>query len=89
MSSVTTVRRDEKHPIINEILEEDGCIVIENMLDEAHHEALEGEIQPLLDARRPARAISMALHQAPERPDRQIEDLPADERRARIRVDHG
>ena len=53
MSSVTTVHRGEKLGTINEILEEQGCIVIENMLDEARHDALEARIQPLLDAASP------------------------------------
>ena len=60
MSSVTTVRRDEKLATINEILEEQGCIVIENMLDEAHHEALEGRVRPLLEPHCPVRAIFTA-----------------------------
>ena len=53
MSSVQTVRRGEKLGIINEILEEEGCIVIENVLDDARHRALEAEIRPLLDATAP------------------------------------
>ena len=55
MSSVTTVRRGEKLATINEILEEQGCIVIENMLDEASHETLEGRILALLDTTAPCR----------------------------------
>ena len=53
MSKIQKVRRDEKLRIINEILEEDGCVVIENMLDDVRHEALEAEICPLLDATAP------------------------------------
>jgi hypothetical protein len=53
MSSVTTVCRGEKLGTINAILEEHGCIVIENMLDQARHEALEARIRPLLDATAP------------------------------------
>jgi ectoine hydroxylase-related dioxygenase (phytanoyl-CoA dioxygenase family) len=53
MTSVHTVRCDERLSIINEILEEDGCLVIENMLDESRHSALEAEIRPLLDATAP------------------------------------
>jgi ectoine hydroxylase-related dioxygenase (phytanoyl-CoA dioxygenase family) len=53
MNSLHTVRRGEKFGIINEILEEQGCIVIENMLDEARHEGLEARIRPLLDATAP------------------------------------
>ena len=49
-----------KTRIINEILEEDGCVVIENMLGDARHEALEAEIHPLLDATALARAIFTA-----------------------------
>lgn len=50
MRKVQKVRRDEKLRIVNEILEEDGCVVIENMLGDARREALEAEIHPLLDA---------------------------------------
>ena len=53
MNSLHTVRRGGKFATINEILEEQGCIVIENMLDEARHEALEARIRPLLDATGP------------------------------------
>ena len=53
MNSLHTVRRGEKLGTINEILEEHGCIVIENMLDDARHEALEARIRPLLDATAP------------------------------------
>jgi ectoine hydroxylase-related dioxygenase (phytanoyl-CoA dioxygenase family) len=53
MSKVQTVHRDEKLRIINEILEDDGCIVIENMLEEARHRVLDAEIRPLLDATAP------------------------------------
>jgi ectoine hydroxylase-related dioxygenase (phytanoyl-CoA dioxygenase family) len=53
MNSLHTVRRGEKLETINAILEEQGCIVIENMLDEARHEALEARIRPLLDATAP------------------------------------
>ena len=53
MNSLHTVRRGEKFGIINEILEEQGCIVIENMLDDAGHAALEDRIRPLLDATAP------------------------------------
>ena len=53
MSKVQKVRRDEKLRIINEILEEDGCIVIEGILDDARHSALASEIGPMLDATAP------------------------------------
>jgi len=53
MNSLHTVRRGEKFGTINEILEEQGCIVIENMLDDAGHAALEDRIRPLLDATAP------------------------------------
>lgn len=53
MNSLHTVRRGEKPGTINEILEEQGCIVIENMLGDAGHEALEARIRPLLDATAP------------------------------------
>jgi ectoine hydroxylase-related dioxygenase (phytanoyl-CoA dioxygenase family) len=53
MNSLHTVRRGEKFGTINEILEEHGCIVIENMLDDAGHAALEDRIRPLLDATAP------------------------------------
>jgi ectoine hydroxylase-related dioxygenase (phytanoyl-CoA dioxygenase family) len=53
MNSLHTVRRGEKFGTINEILEEQGCIVIENMLDDAGYAALEDRIRPLLDATAP------------------------------------
>ena len=53
MSSIHTVRRGEKPGTINDILEEQGCIVIENVLDDARHEALETRIRRLLDAAAP------------------------------------
>ena len=53
MSSIQRVHRGEKLGIINEILEEDGCIVIENVLDDIRHRLLEAEICPLLAAAAP------------------------------------
>ena len=53
MSKVQTVRCGEKLRIVKEILEEDGCIVIENMLEDTRYETLEAEIHPLLDATAP------------------------------------
>ena len=53
MSSIQRVRRGEKLGIINEILEEQGCIVIENVLDGMRHRLLEAEIGPLLAAAAP------------------------------------
>jgi hypothetical protein len=53
MSKVQTVRCDEKHRIIKEILEEDVCIVIEDMLVDTRYETLEAEIHPLLEAAAP------------------------------------
>ena len=53
MNSVITVRRDEKPETVNDILEEHGCIVIENMLEDASREALESRMRPLLDATAP------------------------------------
>jgi hypothetical protein len=50
MSSIQRVRRGEKPGIINEILEEQGCIVIENVLGDMRHRLLEAEICPLLAA---------------------------------------
>ena len=53
MSSIQRVHRGEKLGIINEILEKDGCIVIENILDDMRHRLLEAEICPLLAAAAP------------------------------------
>ena len=53
MSSIQRVHRGEKLGIINEILEEQGCIVIENVLDNIRHRLLEAEICPLLAAAAP------------------------------------
>ena len=53
MSSIQRVHRGEKLGIINEILEEQGCIVIENVLDDIRHRLLEAEICPLLAASAP------------------------------------
>ena len=90
MSSITTVRRGEKFGTINEILEEQGCIVIENMLDEARHEALEGRILPLLDATAPCRGNFYGFStKRSERADRQIKGLQADGGRARYPRRHG
>ena len=60
MSSVHTVRRGEKLGIINEILEEQGCIVIENVLDDARHRLWKPKSGRCWLPRRPARAISTA-----------------------------
>jgi hypothetical protein len=57
MSSIQRVHRGEKLGIINEILEEQGCIVIENVLDDIRHGLLQAEIWPLP---RRARGISTA-----------------------------
>ncbi len=53
MSNLHTVRRGENLGTINEILEEQGCVVIENMLGDPGHAALEDRIRPLLDATAP------------------------------------
>jgi ectoine hydroxylase-related dioxygenase (phytanoyl-CoA dioxygenase family) len=53
MSSIHKVRRGEKLGTINAILEEHGCVVIENVLDDMRHRHLEAEIHPLLDATSP------------------------------------
>ena len=53
MRSIQRVNRGEKLGIINEILEEQGCIVIENVLDDMRHRLLEAEICPLLAASAP------------------------------------
>ncbi len=53
MSSIQRVRRGEKPGIVNEILEEQGCIVIENVLGDMRHRLLEAEICPLLAAAAP------------------------------------
>ena len=60
MNSLHTVRRGEKFGTINEILEEQGCIVIENMLDDPGHAALEDRVRPLLDATAPCQGIFTA-----------------------------
>ena len=53
MTSIHRVRRGEKLTIINEILEEQGCIVIEDVLDDMRQRLLEAEICPLLAAAPP------------------------------------
>lgn len=53
MTSIHRVRRGEKLGLINEILEEQGCIVIENVLDDMRQRLLEAEICPLLAAAAP------------------------------------
>ena len=46
MAKVQTVRPDEKVEVINSILERDGCIVIENVLDRHGLDRLKGELGP-------------------------------------------
>jgi ectoine hydroxylase-related dioxygenase (phytanoyl-CoA dioxygenase family) len=46
MAKVQTVRPDEKVEVINRILERDGCIVIENVLDREGLDRLKGELVP-------------------------------------------
>src|ERR1700683_4553280 len=46
MARVQTVRPDEKVEEINRILERDGCIVIENVLDKQGLDRLKGELGP-------------------------------------------
>jgi len=46
MAKVQTVRPDEKIEVINRILEQDGCIVIENVLDKQGLDRLKGELHP-------------------------------------------
>src|SRR5260370_23428180 len=53
MSSIQMAHRGEKLGIINETLEEEGCIVMENVLDDIRHRLLEAEICPLLAASAP------------------------------------
>ena len=46
MAKVQTVRPDEKVDVINGILERDGCIVIENVIDKQGLDRLKGELGP-------------------------------------------
>ena len=46
MAKVQTVRPDEKLEVINRILERDGCLVIENVLDKQGLDRLKGELGP-------------------------------------------
>ena len=46
MAKVQTVRPDEQFEVINRILERDGCIVIENVLDKQGLDRLKGELGP-------------------------------------------
>jgi ectoine hydroxylase-related dioxygenase (phytanoyl-CoA dioxygenase family) len=46
MAKVQTVRPDEQFDVINRILERDGCIVIENVLDKEGLDRLKGELRP-------------------------------------------
>src|ERR1700692_2423484 len=46
MAKVQTVRPDEKVEVINRILERDGCLVIENVLDRQGLDRLKGELGP-------------------------------------------
>jgi len=46
VAKVQTVRPDEKVEVINRILERDGCIVIENVLDEQGLDRLKEELGP-------------------------------------------
>ena len=46
MAKVQTVRPDEQFDVINRILERDGCIVIENVLDRQRLDRLKGELGP-------------------------------------------
>jgi ectoine hydroxylase-related dioxygenase (phytanoyl-CoA dioxygenase family) len=46
MAKVQTVRPDEKVEEINRVLERDGCIVIENVLDRQGLDRLKGELGP-------------------------------------------
>ena len=64
MSSIQRVHRGEKLSIINEILEEQGCIVIENVLDDMRQRLLEAEICPLLADAAPCQGISTASQQS-------------------------
>ena len=53
MSSIQRVRHGENCRIINDILEQQGCVVIENVLNAMGHRLLEAEICPLLAAAAP------------------------------------
>lgn len=46
MAKVQTVQPDEKVEVISRILERDGCIVIENVLDKLGLDRLKGELGP-------------------------------------------
>ena len=46
MAQVQKVRADENIGVINEILERDGCIVIENVLDKTQLDSLKSELRP-------------------------------------------
>ena len=48
MAQVQKVRADENIGVINEILERDGCIVIENVLDRAAAGQTEKRASPAL-----------------------------------------
>ena len=44
MAEVKTVKASAKQKVINEILERDGCVVIEDVLSEQQVERLAGEL---------------------------------------------
>ena len=48
MARVQKVGSNEKTGVINEILERDGCIVIENALDTEQLDKLKKELRPAL-----------------------------------------
>jgi hypothetical protein len=49
MAKIKKVRANENIEVINHILEQDGCIVIENVLDKHELEKLKRELDPHLD----------------------------------------
>ena len=48
MAKIKKVRANENIEVINHILEQDGCIVIENVLDKHELEKLKRELDPHL-----------------------------------------
>src|SRR4051812_26782261 len=50
MTEVKTVKATASQAIVNEILEEDGCVVIEGVLSEEQVDRLAGELKPHFDA---------------------------------------